>query len=179
MLKDADATAIYGSRGANGVVLITTKNSSGEKIRFTLSAQSGLGGVANTQKLLNTTQYLEMRRQAFSNDGMTEYPPNAYDINGTWDQNRYTDWQKILLALTQIKASGRFPDTQAILAQLSAVRKNGLIVVISDFHQLNNELFGLTAKLSHRHSDVVAFHLDSDDEINFPCLLYTSPSPRD
>tara|TARA_R110002012_G_scaffold3970_4_gene18423 strand:- start:1695 stop:2630 length:936 start_codon:yes stop_codon:yes gene_type:complete len=77
-------------------------------------------------------------------------------------------WQKILLALTQIKASGRFPDTQAILAQLSAVRKNGLIVVISDFHQLNNELFGLTAKLSHRHSDVVAFHLDSDDEINFP-----------
>jgi len=100
VLKDADATAIYGSRGANGVVLITTKNSSGEKTRFTLSAQSGLGGVANTQKLLNTTQYLEMRRQAFSNDGMTEYPPNAYDINGTWDQNRYTDWQKILLGGT-------------------------------------------------------------------------------
>lgn len=100
VLKDADATAIYGSRGANGVVLITTKNSSGEKTRFIFTAQSGLGGIANTQQLLNTSQYLEMRWQAFNNDGITELPPNAYDINGTWDQNRYTDWQKILLGGT-------------------------------------------------------------------------------
>ena len=77
-------------------------------------------------------------------------------------------WQKLLLALTQLKASGTFPDTQAILTLLGAVRKNGLVVVISDFHQLNDELLTLTAKLSNRHTDVVAFHLDSDDEINFP-----------
>ncbi|MBA6391354.1 DUF58 domain-containing protein [Colwellia sp. BRX10-3] len=77
-------------------------------------------------------------------------------------------WQKILLALTQLKASGTFPDIKAILTQLSAVRKNGLVVVISDFHQLNNELLTLTSKLSNRYTDVVAFHLDSDDEINFP-----------
>lgn len=77
-------------------------------------------------------------------------------------------WQKILLALTQLKASGTFPDIKAILTQLSAVRKNGLVVVISDFHQLDNELLKLTSKLSNRHTDVVAFHLDSDDEINFP-----------
>ena len=77
-------------------------------------------------------------------------------------------WQKILLALTQLKATGTFPDTQAISRQLSALRKNGLIIVISDFHQLNDELLTLAAKLSNRHTDVVAFHLDSDDEINFP-----------
>jgi uncharacterized protein (DUF58 family) len=77
-------------------------------------------------------------------------------------------WQKILLTLTQLKASGRFPDTQTILKQLGAVRKNGLIVIISDFHQLNGELLTLTSTLSNRHTDVVAFHLDSDDEVNFP-----------
>ncbi|MGB1262161.1 MAG: DUF58 domain-containing protein [Cognaticolwellia sp.] len=77
-------------------------------------------------------------------------------------------WQKILRTLTQLQACGSFPDTKTILAQLHAVRKNGLVVVISDFHQLNNELLTLTAKLSNRHTDVVAFHLDSDDEINFP-----------
>ena len=77
-------------------------------------------------------------------------------------------WQKILLALTQLKASGRFPDPKTILAQLNAVRKNGLVIVISDFHQASNELLALTAKLSHHHTDVVAFHLDSNDEINFP-----------
>jgi len=77
-------------------------------------------------------------------------------------------WQKILLALAPLKASGTFPDIKTILTHLSAVRKNGLVVVISDFHQLNNELLTLTSKLSNRHTDVVAFHLDSDDEINFP-----------
>ncbi|AZQ84196.1 DUF58 domain-containing protein [Colwellia sp. Arc7-635] len=77
-------------------------------------------------------------------------------------------WQKILHSLSSLNATGTFPDTQAIIKQLGAVRKNGLVVVISDFHQLNDELLTLTAKLSHRHTDVVAFHLDSDDEINFP-----------
>jgi uncharacterized protein (DUF58 family) len=77
-------------------------------------------------------------------------------------------WQKILHSLSSLNATGAFPDTQAIIKQLGAVRKNGLVVVISDFHQLNDELLTLTAKLSHRHTDVVAFHLDSDDEINFP-----------
>ena len=77
-------------------------------------------------------------------------------------------WQKILLALTQLKASGTMPDTQTISTQLGALVNNGLVVVISDFHQVNNELLALTSKLSNRHTDVVALHLDSDDEINFP-----------
>lgn len=77
-------------------------------------------------------------------------------------------WQKLLLALTQLQASGTFPDTKSILQQLNSVRKNGLVVVISDFHQSNDELLTLTSKLSNRHTDVVAFHLDSHDEIHFP-----------
>ncbi|MGB3343986.1 MAG: SusC/RagA family TonB-linked outer membrane protein [Aequorivita sp.] len=100
VLKDADATAIYGSRGANGVVLITTKKDRIGKTRYSVTAKSGMGHIANTQKLLNTEQYLNMRQQAFLNDGITEIPPYAYDVNGTWDQNRYTDWQKELLGKT-------------------------------------------------------------------------------
>ncbi len=77
-------------------------------------------------------------------------------------------WQKILLSLTQLEASGAMPNTQMILSQLSTVRKNGLVIVISDFHQVDKELLTLTSKLTNRHTDVVAFHLDSNDEINFP-----------
>ncbi len=51
-------------------------------------------------KLLNTEQYLEIRKEAFANDGVTKYPTTAYDINGTWDQTRYTDWQKLLIGNT-------------------------------------------------------------------------------
>ncbi|MFP9097754.1 SusC/RagA family TonB-linked outer membrane protein [Flavobacterium sp. RHBU_24] len=96
VLKDADATAIYGSRGANGVVLVTTKKGKTGKTSFTGSLSSGFGRVTRFLDLMNTQQYLEMRREAYANDGVTEYPADAYDVNGAWNQDRYTDWQKEL-----------------------------------------------------------------------------------
>lgn len=73
VLKDADATAIYGSRGANGVVLITTKkgNVKDGKTLLTINSYSGISEVANKVKLMNTPQYLAMRRKAFEVDGVT------------------------------------------------------------------------------------------------------------
>lgn len=94
VLKDADATAIYGSRGANGVILITTKKGVYGKTNFSIEASNSVISVTKFLDLLNTEQYLAMRKKAFENDGITTYPANAYDINGTWDQSRYTDWQK-------------------------------------------------------------------------------------
>jgi len=96
VLKDADATAIYGSRGANGVVLITTKKGKEGKTVFSAKLSSGTGKVTGRWDLLNTGQYLAMRREAFANDGIE---PEAwdYDVNGTWDPNRYTDWQDVFL----------------------------------------------------------------------------------
>lgn len=102
VLKDADATSIYGSRGANGVVLITTKKGKSGKTKFTLSASSGAGRVTQFVKMMDTNQYLSMRRRAFANDGSSDYPESAYDINGTWDQNRSTNWQKKLLGGTSL-----------------------------------------------------------------------------
>ena len=99
VLKDADATAIYGSRGANGVVLITTKKGKAGKTIFTVRATTGAGTVTRFMKLMETPQYLAMRKQAFVNDGIS-YGASDYDINGTWDQNRNTDWQKELLGGT-------------------------------------------------------------------------------
>lgn len=100
VLKDADATAIYGSRGANGVILITTKKGKGGKTTFDVGSSTGMGRIKHRTELLNTQQYLRMRREAFANDGISEYPSFDYDINGTWDQNRYTDWQEELLGGT-------------------------------------------------------------------------------
>lgn len=122
VLKDADATAIYGSRGANGVVLITTKKGKAGKTTVTITASSGIGKVTKLLDLMNTSQYLEMRRQAFVNDGITVYPNSAYDINGTWDQNRYTDWQKELIGgtaqvnNTQLAIAGGSNSTQYLLS---------------------------------------------------------------
>ncbi|SFW20836.1 TonB-linked outer membrane protein, SusC/RagA family [Sinomicrobium oceani] len=101
VLKDADATAIYGSRGANGVVLITTKQGYGKegKTRIDIDIQSGIGKVADFLDMLNTEQYLEMRREAFANDKMEPTESNAPELL-VWDQNRDNDWQKELIGGT-------------------------------------------------------------------------------
>ena len=122
ILKDADATAIYGSRGANGVVLITTKRGHAGKTQFTTNVSGGFGNVTRFRKLMRTPQYLQMRREAYSNDGLTEYSPADYDINGTWDQTRDTDWQEELIGGTaqfntvQTSLSGGSSQTQFLLS---------------------------------------------------------------
>ena len=99
VLKDADATAIYGSRGANGVVLITTKSAKKGKTVIDLNLQSGIGRVADRVSILNTPAYLEMRNEAFLNDGVTPNEFNAPDLV-QWDQNRNINWQDKLLGET-------------------------------------------------------------------------------
>jgi TonB-linked SusC/RagA family outer membrane protein len=122
ILKDADATAIYGSRGANGVVLITTKKGKAGRTTFMLNTTQGAGHITKMMDLMDTKQYLKMRRLAFANDGITTYPSNAYDVNGTWNQNRYTDWQKELIGGTseimgmQVAITGGSEKTRFLLS---------------------------------------------------------------
>ncbi|MBO0353546.1 SusC/RagA family TonB-linked outer membrane protein [Muricauda ruestringensis] len=126
VLKDADATAIYGSRGANGVVLITTKKGMPGKSQVNINVYSGAGKVASSIKLLNTSQYLEMRREAFANDNAEAYLDNpAYDILWPdiklWDSDRYTNWQNELIGGTayynnmQASLSGGNANTQYLV----------------------------------------------------------------
>ncbi|MEP7374550.1 MAG: SusC/RagA family TonB-linked outer membrane protein [Chitinophagaceae bacterium] len=99
ILKDADATAIYGSRAANGAILITTKKGKTGKVSFDINQQNGWGQVAHKLKLLNTQQYLQMRHEALNNDGLTPDPTSDFDLT-LWDTTRYTDWQKVLIGGT-------------------------------------------------------------------------------
>lgn len=111
VLKDADATAIYGSRGSNGVILITTKKSKEAKNSLSVNIARGWGKVARSMDFMNTQQYLEMRKEAFVNDGITPANNTAPDLL-SWDQNRYTDWKKEFIGgtaqtyNTQLRYSG-------------------------------------------------------------------------
>lgn len=153
VLKDADATAIYGSRGANGVILITTKKGRKENTSYVFTAKSGLGQIAKKQKLLNTAQYLQMRQQAFQNDGITEYPPYAYDVNGTWSQDRYTDWQEELLGGTayyqdyQASVSGGNGRTSFLIS--GAYRKESSVFIEDTSYKRASGL----AKVNHGTAD--------------------------
>lgn len=121
VLKDADATAIYGSRGANGVILITTVKGKQGKATIDVSINHGIGQSPSRLKLLDTEQYLSMRREALANDG-TLPASGDYDVNGTWDTSRYTDWQKELTGGTahitsaQVGISGGSANTQYLVS---------------------------------------------------------------
>jgi TonB-dependent starch-binding outer membrane protein SusC len=93
VLKDADATAIYGSRGANGVIMITTKKAKAGKSTINVDLYNGTAVAGRKLDMLNTPQYLEMRNEALKNSGDVPFA-DEYDVNGTWDPNRYTDWQE-------------------------------------------------------------------------------------
>ncbi|WP_448635239.1 TonB-dependent receptor plug domain-containing protein [Pedobacter panaciterrae] len=114
VLKDADATAIYGSRAANGAILITTKKGKVGEVKVELNLQSGFGKVGNQMDLLNTQQYLEMRREALKNDNLA-ISQTDYDVNGVWDTTRYTNWQKELIGGTS-----RYQDFQGSVSGGSA-----------------------------------------------------------
>src|SRR5579862_419517 len=99
VLKDADATSIYGSRGSNGVILITTKKGKAGKTKVELNCYSGAGVITRKLSMLNTREYLQMRHEAFNNDGATPVPGVDYDLL-TWDTTQYTDWQKMAIGGT-------------------------------------------------------------------------------
>lgn len=130
VLKDADATAIYGSRGANGVVLISTKKGKAGKTKVTVTASSGTGKATRFIDLMNTEQYVAMRLDGFANDGITTLPATAYDVNGTWDINRYTNWQKEFFGGTaqfqnvQASVTGGTAQTQYLLSGSTSSETN-------------------------------------------------------
>lgn len=102
ILKDADATAIYGTKGAHGVILITTKKGKAGKTAVDLNVNNQVNAVARPIQLLNTQQYLQLRKEAFAQDTITpNNNPNDYsgayapDLT-VYDQNKYTNWQKIV-----------------------------------------------------------------------------------
>lgn len=140
VLKDADATAIYGSRGANGVILITTKKGRSGSLKTNLSFMQGWSKVTRTMDMLDTEQYIAMRKEAFANDGIALTQLNAPDVI-LWDTTRYTDFKKLLI--------GRTAQTTNLQASLSAGNEHMNFLLSGNFLRQNNifsrELFDTRA----------------------------------
>ena len=99
ILKDASATAIYGSRSANGVVLITTKKGSAGKTSFEYSGYFGLQEAAKTIDLLNGEEYATIANIRAANDGEAPYftPAEVASFG------EGTDWQNEIFQLAPIQ----------------------------------------------------------------------------
>lgn len=99
ILKDASSGAIYGTRAANGVVLITTKKGSyNQKLSTTVNAYSGFSNATKQLKLLTAPELYTLKRERYTND-------NAL-IADPWNNSNYatqrTDWQKAIMGTGKV-----------------------------------------------------------------------------
>lgn len=101
ILKDASSTAVFGVRGANGVILVTTKRGIQEKPEISLRAETGIQDFPRMIKPVNSFEYSWLKNLALTNDGLDpEF--SAFDMESYKDQadpQRYpnTNWNKILM----------------------------------------------------------------------------------
>ncbi|WP_081831997.1 TonB-dependent receptor [Prevotella sp. P6B1] len=137
VLKDASATAIYGSAGANGVIMITTKHGSKGHSNINITADFGIQTLSSKLDVCSGDQYAANLRQARINDGQVDGSGNAIMWNPVWNaeydgKRKYTDWQDVMTrsALRQnynVSTSGGNEKTQ-YNASLGFLRNDGLVV---------------------------------------------------
>jgi TonB-dependent starch-binding outer membrane protein SusC len=84
VLKDASAKAIYGSRGSNGVVIITTKSGQSGKTTIEFDYQTGISEATNRREFLNAAEFVDYFTEAANNSDDLEGVP--YDDPGSWTQ---------------------------------------------------------------------------------------------
>lgn len=115
ILKDASATAIYGSRGANGVVIITTKRGAVGKPTFSFEASYGLQNVAHKLDMMNASEYAEFvadgRDNAWVYAGGSASDPNEVRSGATYVRPEFrnpesltvdTDWQDVIYQVAPV-----------------------------------------------------------------------------
>jgi TonB-linked SusC/RagA family outer membrane protein len=102
ILKDASSTAIYGSRGANGVILVTTKKGISGQAVVSLNSYYGISQVARYPGVMDGQQFVEQRRQAYRTTGNWASPADDIKIFNSAEyaavqNNQFTNYQDLLL----------------------------------------------------------------------------------
>lgn len=118
ILKDASSAAIYGSRAANGVILISTKSASTERPSVTLNAQYGWSKVRKSMEVLNAAQYKELQDEI----GMISLPDNLRDRTDWFDETYRTGSnQNYQVSISQNTGKTKY------LMNLGYLREDGVI----------------------------------------------------
>ncbi|WP_299780076.1 TonB-dependent receptor [uncultured Formosa sp.] len=157
VLKDASATSIYGSRGANGVILITTKKGKSGKTKFDFSTQYGVSEMifSDRNKLLNTAESLELLIESRVNIGESYDEAEQY-IYDNVDENVDTDWKDVITRTGQYKqygfsASGGNENT--VFYSSVGIYDQESVIIGVDYKKLNAKL-----NVNHQATDKLSMN---------------------
>jgi len=191
VLKDADATAIYGTRGSNGVVLITTKKGQKGSVKVNVQLSKTASWIPKRLDFLNTEEYVALRRKALDADVAAGVFPNGYDEDDypelfLFDQTKDYDWQEQLLGNTawgtdaQVRVSGGGSNTTF---SVSGAYYNSETVSIG-----NDDYSRYTASANIQHHtpdnrfrleagmNLSRIHMDADIASNCYSIVNTAPN---
>lgn len=164
VLKDASATAIYGSRGANGVIIVTTKQGSKGRPVLTILASEGFQVVGDRLKMCNAEQYAQLLNEALVNTGgQQQYPDPASLGKGTnWFNKifRVASVRDYQVALNGGSENVNYNMSIGFFQQKGVIERNG-------YHRmtirLNNE-YRPVERVVVGHNISGAFSLKSNDD---------------
>jgi TonB-linked SusC/RagA family outer membrane protein len=125
VLKDASATAIYGSRGANGVILLTLKQGQPGRLKWCADVYGGSTHAVKTSPLLTTAQYRAQREEAVPNDGLAVDATTAPELFA-WDSTRYTNFKNMIMGHNGVVKNAR--------VDLSGGDTNTVFLVSGSYH---------------------------------------------
>ena len=145
VLKDASATGIYGSRGANGVVIITTKKAKGKDLKIEFSTKQSLSAPTKKVNMTNTAEWLQLYQEAWENDGNTGIP-QGLPGGLTWDEAKQNDtdwWDEVTRTgfKQEYNLSANFGVAKNLITRLGAsFTNNQSYLVDNDLERINGSL---------------------------------------
>ena len=165
ILKDASATAIYGARGANGVIVITTKQGTEGKPKVNFSSSWTVSHIANKAELMNGYEFVELQNEIYALNGNTNQfikPSDGdlangikeYSLDDYKDESMWNDWQDAIYrtSLSQnynLSLSGGSKEAgNRYNASFSVVDQDGIIVK-SNFQRYQGK-FNFQQKIGKR-----------------------------
>jgi TonB-linked SusC/RagA family outer membrane protein len=171
ILKDASATAIYGSRGANGVVLITTKKGKKGDAVVSMDSWIGVTTVNRLPKVLNASQYITEKNEAIANAGSAAQVGFATDANGNnVDQNwRNLVYQRGVAYNSTVSVSGG-TDKTSYYASANWSKQGGILRT----NEFNNK--SVLFNIDHKANKYISFGLKLSYQNNLNLAATTSGS---
>lgn len=177
VLKDAAATAIYGNRGANGVIMVTTKRGKKGQMQVTYSGYVGLEKVSNKLKMMDAPQLRDFLKK------------NNLALSPVDDKGANTDWQSAVQRSSALSHNHNISfsgggEHGTYIASLNYMRKEGILKSSSlerviarlaiEQYALNDKVkFGLTITNSNSNADDIAYR----NTILLQSALYLPVSP--
>ncbi|WP_276165457.1 SusC/RagA family TonB-linked outer membrane protein [Zobellia alginiliquefaciens] len=163
ILKDATAKMLYGSRGANGVVVIKTKRGTNSKKRISLLVESGIRSAGNYPEFVDARDYMKYRNQALRNDGKDILFSNE-DVALAGTDYRYPDVDYYDMFVNDTK---NYKNVNAQLVggdektryffNLGYVGEDGIVKV---GEKNKNNAVNVRSNLDYKINDVISVNLD-------------------